>query len=214
MTGAEFSALGDCALTLRLGTDMSDATSTRVIRTAGAITRARIQGVTSVVPSYGTVGVHYDPVTIEFAEVCDRIAGAIAAADEEVETRSEAVLHEIPIRYDGPDLDDVARGTGLTTDEVAELHSAREYRVYVIGFVPGFGYLGKIDERLVLPRRDSPRRRVPAGSVAIAESQTGIYPSVTPGGWHLIGTTDVRLFDPLRDPPSLLRAGERVRFVL
>src|SRR4029079_7448138 len=109
-------------------------------------------------------------------------------------------------------LEEVAKRTGLTTEEVIAIHASTTYRVLVIGFVPGFAYLGQLDLGLALPRRESPRKRVPAGSVAIAEAQTGIYPSPTPGGWHLIGTTDVRMFDPGRKKPALLSAGDRVRF--
>jgi KipI family sensor histidine kinase inhibitor len=109
-------------------------------------------------------------------------------------------------------MEDVARRTGLSIDEVIGIHSGREYRVYVIGFVPGFAYLGTLDERLALPRRESPRKRVPQGAVAIADRQTGIYPSSTPGGWNLIGTAKAVLFDPEREQPALFRAGDRVRF--
>jgi KipI family sensor histidine kinase inhibitor len=120
--------------------------------------------------------------------------------------------HVIPVRYDGEDLDDVARRTNLTVEDVITIHSGAEYRVFVIGFVPGFAYLGPLDPRLVVARRDSPRKRVPAGSVAIAEAQTGVYPAETPGGWHLIGTTDVKMFDAMRESPALLAVGDRVRF--
>ncbi|HEX9167224.1 MAG TPA: 5-oxoprolinase subunit PxpB, partial [Gemmatimonadales bacterium] len=118
----------------------------------------------------------------------------------------------IPVRYDGPDLEWVAARTGLNPDEVVRRHSARLYTVYLLGFVPGFAYLGELDPTLVLPRRSTPRQRVPAGSVAIAGAQTAVYPLATPGGWHLIGQTTLRLFDPEREPPALLAAGDTVRF--
>ena len=112
----------------------------------------------------------------------------------------------------GEDLAVVAERTGLTTGEVVGLHSEREYHVYVIGFVPGFAYLGELHPSLVLPRRSEPRKRVPAGSVAVAEAQTGVYPFSTPGGWHLIGRTEVKMFDPASTDPALLRVGDRVVF--
>jgi inhibitor of KinA len=118
----------------------------------------------------------------------------------------------IPVRYDGDDLSEVAERTGHTAAEVIALHAGREYYVYVIGFVPGFAYLGELDASLALPRRSAPRKRVPAGSVGIAEAQTGVYPFSTPGGWHLIGRTDVKMFDPRRAEPALLRVGDRVVF--
>jgi len=123
---------------------------------------------------------------------------------------------EIPVHYGGPagpDLDEVARHTGLSREEVVRLHNAGEYTVYFLGFLPGFAYLGGMDGRLATPRRKEPRLAVPAGSVGIGGEQTGIYPSVSPGGWQLIGRTSLQLFDPARDPPSLLLPGDTVRFV-
>jgi KipI family sensor histidine kinase inhibitor len=121
--------------------------------------------------------------------------------------------HVIPVQYDGPDLEDVARRTGLAVADVIARHSAPTYTVYFLGFVPGWAYLGELDPALVVPRRTEPRARVPAGSVAIAGAQTGVYPYAIPGGWHLIGRTSVGLFDPMRDPPAVFAAGDRVRFV-
>ncbi|HLB54334.1 MAG TPA: 5-oxoprolinase subunit PxpB, partial [Gemmatimonadales bacterium] len=118
----------------------------------------------------------------------------------------------IPVRYDGPDLEEVSARTSLTREEVIRRHTAPEYLVYLLGFAPGFGYLGDLDPALILPRRSAPRTRVPAGSVAIAGAQTAVYPLETPGGWHLIGRTTLSLFDPRRDPPALLAPGDRVRF--
>jgi KipI family sensor histidine kinase inhibitor len=122
----------------------------------------------------------------------------------------------VPVRYggpDGPDLAEVAARTGHSEADVVRLHAAVEYRVFCVGFVPGFPYLGLVPEELALPRRATPRLRVPAGSVAIAGRQTGIYPADTPGGWHLIGRTDLPVWDPGREPPALLQPGARVRFV-
>ena len=121
-------------------------------------------------------------------------------------------LHRIPVVYDGPDLNQVASSLGVTPRQVIELHGRPIYRAFLIGFVPGWAYLGPLPDELVLPRRPVPRTLVPAGSVAIAGRQTGIYPLATPGGWHLIGRTSVRLFLPDSDPPSLFRAGDRVKF--
>jgi KipI family sensor histidine kinase inhibitor len=121
--------------------------------------------------------------------------------------------HSIPVIYNGEDLEEVATRTGLTTKEVIAIHSSTTYRVLVIGFVPGFAYLGPLDPRLVLPRRESPRKRVPPGSVAIAEAQTGVYPAATPGGWHIIGTTSATLFDPAEERPARFAVGDRVQFI-
>jgi inhibitor of KinA len=209
---ASISPLGDSAVTVRLGDGISEALSELVVRRAKAISSDGIAGVSDVVPSYGSLTVHYDPRTISYADVRKRIL-AVRINDESAEPgEREIPSHTIPVRYDGEDLDEVARLTRLTVDEVIRIHSGAEYRVFVIGFVPGFAYLGPLDSRLVLPRRASPRKRVPAGSVAIAENQTGVYPSETPGGWHLIGRTDVKMFDASRDQPSMLAVGDRVRF--
>jgi KipI family sensor histidine kinase inhibitor len=121
-------------------------------------------------------------------------------------------LHRIPVIYDGPDLAEAAERLHLARETVIELHSRPIYRVFLVGFVPGWAYLGPLAEELVLPRRENPRTVVPAGSVAIAGRQSGIYPLPTPGGWHLIGRTSVKLFLPDSDPPCLFRAGDRVKF--
>jgi KipI family sensor histidine kinase inhibitor len=120
---------------------------------------------------------------------------------------------EIPTHYDGPDLSETAERSKLSVDELIGLHAGREYRAFFLGFLPGFAYCGVLDPRIVAPRLSRPRERVPAGSVAIADGQTSVYPFDSPGGWRLIGRTDVRMFDKSNDPPVLIRPGDRVRFV-
>ena len=120
---------------------------------------------------------------------------------------------EIPTRYDGPDLADTARVSGLTTDELVRLHSAREYVAFFLGFLPGFAYCGSLDPRIVAPRLERPRERVRAGSVAVADGQTGIYPFDSPGGWRIIGSTRLVMFDAGRVPAALIQPGDHVRFV-
>jgi KipI family sensor histidine kinase inhibitor len=213
VTDASISPLGDSAVTVKLGDGISESLSELVVRRSEAISKARIAGVSDVVPSYGSLTVHYDPLTISYSDVRKRILSVRIDEESGASSEREIAVHTIPVRYDGEDLDDVARLTRLDVDEVIRIHSSAEYRVFVIGFVPGFAYLGPLDPRLVLPRRESPRKRVPAGSVAIAENQTGVYPSETPGGWHLIGRTDMKMFDASRAQPSMLAVGDRVRFV-
>lgn len=212
MKSPTIAPLGDSIITVTLGEGMSEDLSTLVVSQARAIESAELMGVTDVVPSYASLGVYYDPFTINFPDLRDRLETVLSTAARTDSVTVEPRTHLIRVRYDGEDLDEVARQTGLTTQEVVRIHSGRQYRVYVLGFVPGFAYLGTLDERLSLPRRSSPRKQVPPGSVAIAELQTAIYPSATPGGWHLIGRTDVKLFDPDSETPSLFRVGDKVRF--
>lgn len=144
------------------------------------------------------------------ADVVGRAVAAAAAEPRAPGPVAEPVV--LPVRYDGPDLDAVARSAGMGVEEVIALHSSATYRVAFLGFAPGFGYLEGLPTALRLPRRASPRTRVPAGSVAIADRYTAVYPGATPGGWHLLGSCAVALFDPGRNPPSLLRPGLPVRF--
>lgn len=202
--------LGEAALTISYATALSDEAHRLAVHHARAI--AILPGVVEVVPGYVALTVHFDPIESTAEDVRARVMAALALAGP-VPSDEPGRRVEIPVRYDGPDLEAVAQATGLAAAEVVSRHAAVEYEVALLGFVPGFAYLGRLDAALVLPRRDTPRARVPAGSVAIAGEQTGIYPAETPGGWHLIGTTDLRLFDPQRSPPSWLQVGDRVRFV-
>ena len=173
-----------------------------------------LPGVLETVPTFRSVLMVYDPLRIRFEELIERADAAARAARPAAP--DAGTLVEIPVVYggpDGPDLDAVARAVGLTSEEVVRRHSESTYLVYMIGFSPGFPYLGRLPDVLRLPRRPTPRTRVPAGSVAIADVFTGAYPQETPGGWHLLGRTWRQLFDPDRDDPALLRPGDRVRFV-
>ena len=204
--------LGDRAITVRLGDGISTELSNSVVEHANSVTSAAIRGITDVVPSYASFGVFYNPLEVSFADLTRRLEDVLGDIELRQPEPVEGSLIRIPVVYDGEDLDDVCRRTRLTEADVIEIHSGREYRVFVVGFVPGFAYLGPLDPRLIVPRRESPRKRVPAGSVAIAEAQTGVYPSETPGGWNLIGTTNEKMFDVTRLNPALLRVGDRVRF--
>jgi len=168
-------------------------------------------GVVELVPAYRTVLIVADPGQAEaLDELADRLPGLELPPAEAV--AGETV--EIPVRYDGEDLPEVAGLTGLEPEEVVRRHTAPEYTVAFLGFSPGFPYLVGLDPALEVPRRDTPRTSIPAGSVGLAGNQTGIYPTATPGGWQLIGRTQVTLFDPARDPPALLAPGTRLRFTV
>ncbi len=199
--------LGDTALLAELGTRLDTALNTRAIALAAALKKRR--DVRQAVAGCASVTVHFDPD--------QTTSEALAAAIKRLASRRPPMeepgrLHRIPVVYDGPDLDAVASRLGLSRVEVVELHVRPIYRVFLVGFVPGWAYLGSLPEELALPRRDEPRTKVAAGSVAIAGRQTGIYPLPVPGGWHLIGRTSVKLFLPDSDPPCLFRAGDRVKF--
>lgn len=206
------SPLGDRGITVKLGDGISIDLSDRVIEHARSVIDAAIRGVTDVVPSYSSLGVFYDPLALSYSDLSTRLERVLDDIGTFESGQSEGRLFRVPVTYNGEDLDDVCRRTKLSRSEVIEIHSQREYRVMVVGFVPGWAYLGQLDPRLIVPRRESPRKRVPAGSLAIAESQTGVYPSETPGGWNLIGTTTEKMFDVTRDEPALFRVGDRVRF--
>ena len=199
--------LGDAAVLAELGTRLDTALNTRAIALAAALKKRR--DVRQAVAGHASVTVQFDPDQVTHE--------ALAAAIRRLATKRPPMeepgrLHRIPVVYDGPDLVDVAAKLGLSPEQVIEHHGRPIYRAFLIGFVPGWAYLGPLPEELVLPRRSVPRTQVPAGSVAIAGHQTGVYPLVSPGGWHLIGRTSVRLFPPDSDPPSLFRAGDRVKF--
>jgi KipI family sensor histidine kinase inhibitor len=204
--------LGERAFLIREADRATVATATRAAALAAALRAEQIPAVLEVVAAGASVAVHIDPFAPEAGKVEQRLR-IVAAHLDEVPALSEARTHHIPVRYDGPDLADVAARTGLSIADVIARHTAVEYHVLALGFAPGFAYLGELDPALRLPRHDTPRPRVPAGSVAIAGAQTAVYPSTTPGGWHLIGSTATRLFDAARAPAALLSAGDRVRFV-
>jgi KipI family sensor histidine kinase inhibitor len=199
--------LGDAALLAELGTRLDTALNTRSIALAAALKKRR--DVRQAIAGYAGVTVHFDPDQVTY----EALTAAIKRlASKRLHMAAPGRLHRIPVVYGGPDMEAVAAVLGLDAAKIIELHTRPIYRVFLVGFVPGWGYLGPLPEELELPRRQVPRTKVPAGSVAIAGRQTGIYPLASPGGWHLIGTTSVKLFLPDSDPPCLFRAGDRVKF--
>jgi inhibitor of KinA len=207
-------ASGDSLLLVELEPRLAPEINMRAVALADALRSAQLAGVRDVVPSYAAVGVHVDPLRLDLAALERAVAEAWDVGPPE---RADAGrLVEIPVCYGGeygPDLDEVAAFARCSADDVVRWHSEIVYRVYMLGFLPGFAYLGVVDEIIAVPRRAAPRAAVPAGSVGIAGRQTGVYPSESPGGWHLVGRTPWRMFDAGRPRPSLLDAGDRVRFV-
>jgi inhibitor of KinA len=206
--------LGDSALLIHLGDDIEPALNRRV-HALDALLHARLRpGIVELVPAYGTLLVHYDPLVLTYAQVS---AWAADHLDEVLDASAQPARRiDVPVRYGGehgPDLRAVAEYHHASPDEIVGLHTSREYTVFMMGFTPGFPYMGRLDEALVTPRLQTPRTRVPAGSVGIAGAQTGIYPIESPGGWQIIGRTQLRLFDLSASEPFLFAPGDRVRFI-
>jgi KipI family sensor histidine kinase inhibitor len=211
---------GDSALLAVLGTALDLETNLRVHALAGRLAAAAAPGLGAPVPAYASLLIPYDPLALDAeaarAAVQPHLAWAVGLPGAALEEAAPAAVVDIPTRYggkDGPDLEAVAARHGTTPEAIIALHTDAVYRVYMLGFAPGFAYMGPLPPELVTPRRPTPRARVPAGSVGLAGAQTGIYPLVTPGGWQIIGRTALALWDATRDPPALLRPGLRVRFV-
>ena len=208
--------LGDSALLVRVvKTFEAEQSLDAVLRAAQQLESAQIPGVIELVPAYTTIGVFFDPARIETLEELPAIIERALAGDLEPARPRAIASIEVPVCYEGefaPDLDEVARHTGLSPDEIVRRHSAASYRVSCVGSTPGYPYLSGLPPELATPRRASPRKEVPAGAVAIGGTQTGIYPHKTPGGWNIIGRAALRLFDVERNPPALFRAGDSVRF--
>ena len=207
-------ASGDSLLLVELEASMDPVINARAVALAEALRAAHLPGVRDVVPSYACVGVHVDPLRLDASALERAVAEAWDVGP--LEAGPTGRLIEIPVCYGGdhgPDLDEVAAFAHCTAADVVRRHSDAVYRVYMLGFLPGFAYLGAVDEVIAMPRRQTPRPAVPAGSVGIAGRQTGVYPSVSPGGWRLVGRTPWRMFEAGRPRPSMLEAGDRVRFV-
>jgi inhibitor of KinA len=213
MSGARVVTAGDSVLIVEFEERIDAVVNARAIAVSDAIQAAGLTGVRDVVPTYRSVAVYFDPLRVDYDQLCTLLDRE--AAQPAPDASAPRVPLRIPICYGGdlgPDLDAVASFAKLSADEVVRLHSARTYRVFMLGFVPGFPYMGIVDERIAAPRHSTPRVRVPIGSVGIAGVQTGIYPAETPGGWQLIGRTPVKPFDPSRAEPFLLKAGDAVQF--
>jgi KipI family sensor histidine kinase inhibitor len=217
--GPKFSAAGDCALVAEFGNEIREDINARVIDLARSLAADPVEGIIETVPTYRSLLVHFDPLVISHGNLAAILAERTSRGDASKGTARKRRLVEIPVRYGdsfGEDLSSVAAHASVSEDDAVRMHSGRDYLVYMLGFLPGFAYLGGMDPRLATPRLASPRRAIPAGSVAIGGEQTGVYPIASPGGWRLIGKTPITLYDPKIDSanadPVLLRAGDLVRF--
>ena len=196
-----FLVSGDSAVVVEFGNRVDRALSEQVLRLSARVREAAIAGVIETVPTYRSLMVLHDPLAIDSASLIAKLEALVDASDA---GEAPGRLWHLPACYEAthaPDLADVAQRTGMSAADVVRLHSDATYHVYMLGFSPGFTYMGDLPESLVLPRRIDPRVKVPAGSIAIAAGQTAIYPVESPGGWHLIGTTPLRLFDLSKTEP-------------
>ncbi|GAA0614951.1 5-oxoprolinase subunit B [Virgibacillus siamensis] len=215
------SPLGDEAVVLEFGVEISGEKQKQIMAVSAYLDDHPIQGMVEYIPAYTTITIFYNALEVianstgtnAYEHMLDEIEKMISRLPENFETESNVV--EIPVCYGGefgPDLEVVAQENNLTEKEVMDIHANGEYMVYMIGFAPGFPFIGGMSERIATPRKDSPRLTIPAGSVGIAGGQTGVYPIETPGGWQLIGRTPLELFRPDEEVPILLQAGDSIRF--
>lgn len=218
--GIRIEPLGEDCAVISLGNLISEDVNRRAVSIAEAVSEIGFEGFVEASPAYSSVAVFYDPRNARSGagmpfENVKAVLEELAASARPSSDRDETV-HTIPARFgnaDGPDLEEIAERRGLSPEDVVEIFLSRNYRVFMLGFLPGFPYLGTLDQRIATSRRGSPRTHVPAGSVGIAGSQTGIYPFDSPGGWQIIGRTDVTVFDPGSEDPAMFRPGDQVRFV-
>ena len=207
--------LGDSAVLLQLGDEIDLTINQRVHTLANLITTSAINGIIETVPAYATLLVYYDSLSLSFTQIKNILREKLNHIQENESRKPRRV--EVLVRYGGelgPDLEVVAAHLGLRVEDVIRIHSEKIYTVYMMGFTPGYPYKGKLDAALIMPRLETPRTRVPAGTVAIAGSQTGIYSIDSPGGWNLIGWTPLKLFDPESESPFLFAPGDEVKFVV
>jgi KipI family sensor histidine kinase inhibitor len=203
---------GDSAVFVEFADRIDPVINRQVIALARTVEAAQLPGVRDVVPTYGSVAIYFDPLRTDYQTLVGRVTNE---AERAAVTESSGTQHRVPVCYEGdcaPDLPSVASASGLSVSEVIALHAGRPYRVFMLGFMPGFAYMGSVDTRIATPRLATPRAHVPRGSVGIAGLQTGIYPSESPGGWSIVGRTPVSLFDANRVEPFLFAAGDTVQF--
>ena len=209
-----FRSSGDQALLVELGDEINPEVNRLVHHLANSLKTSNVNGIVAIIPGFNTLLIQYDVLILDLPVLRKLVIDMISQS--EPITSGEGRLVELPVLYGGefgPDLERVSDHSGVDSDRVVEIHSATNYLVYMIGFTPGFPYLGGLDEKIATPRISTPKQDIPAGSVGIAESQTGVYPVSTPGGWNIIGRTPLPLFEATRSVPSLLMPGDYVRFV-
>lgn len=213
MEEVRFLTCGDCAVTVAFAQEIREDTNRKIRYLAKKLQNAGIHGLQETVPTYCSLTVYYEPLVLSRRKLEHQILHFLAAYQPD--TAEKKRIFQIPVCYErefAPDMEDVCRLTGLSREQVIALHSSVDYLIYMLGFLPGFPYLGGMDPRLEVPRLDSPRTRIPAGAVGIGGKQTGVYPLASPGGWRLIGRTPAVIYDPNREKPIVYEAGDYIRF--
>lgn len=214
MQNVKIMTAGDSSILIQFGNAIDPDINAKIAATVQLMKEQHIEGVVDIIPAFCSLLINYDPRVISYDEMKTRME-KILSVEIAAGARKKKV-YEIPVCYGGefgPDLSTIAEHAGLSEQEVINIHSSTDYLIYMLGFLPGFTYLGGLDERIHTPRLANPRIRIPAGSVGIGGSQTGIYPMDSPGGWQLMGMTPVKTYDPDREVPILVEAGDYIRFV-
>ncbi len=214
MQNVKILTAGDSSLLIQYDSVIDPAVNARIAATVQLMREQHIEGVVDIIPAFCSLLINYDPRVISYDEMRTRMEKILSV--EVAAGQRKKKIYEIPVCYGGefgPDLETIAEHAGLSVQEVIDIHISTDYLIYMLGFLPGFTYLGGLDERIHTPRLANPRVRIPAGSVGIGGSQTGIYPMDSPGGWQLMGMTPVRTYDPDREIPILVEAGDYIRFV-
>lgn len=211
MDGLRFFPAGDSALVAEFGREIDETINEQVHGMARWLRETRVPGIREVLPTFRSLMVYYDPGRISYRRLVNRLSRFPGVPPQAGGAHREIL--EVPCCYDGPDLEDMEQLTGLGREEIIAIHSGVDYKIYMMGFLPGFVYLGGLDPRICAPRLQTPRTRIEPGSVGIGGNQTGVYPVASPGGWRILGYTPLKFYDPDREQPILCRAGQYLRFM-